>query len=98
MKVLCSVFKSTRRDAMYLYVDKTQGLSRVPKALLESFGKPVHTLTFLLQPGRKLAVEDADKVMANIRDRGFHLQLPPGREHPQAILQAALAAGNSKAR
>ena len=52
MKVLCSVFKSTRLDAMYLYVDKTQGLSRVPKALLGSFGKPVHTLTFLLQPGR----------------------------------------------
>ena len=82
MKRLCSVFKSDKVDEMFLYVDKNQGFSRVPEALLKSFGKPVHALTFLLEPGRRLAREDADKVLANILSHGYHLQLPPVREDP----------------
>lgn len=95
MKLLCSVFKSAKLDAMYLYVDKIQGLSRVPQELLESFGKPIHALTFILKPGRRLAKEDADKVLGNIQNRGYHLQLPPGRAEPAAMLKAAIPVKNS---
>ncbi len=93
MKMLCSVFKSKRIDAMYLYVDKEQGLSRVPQELLESFGEPIHALTFILEPGRRMAKEDADKVLGNIQNRGYHLQLPPGREDRLKLLQDANPTG-----
>lgn len=95
MKLLCSVFKSAKVDAMYLYVDKQQGLARVPQELLESFGKPIHALTFILSSGRRLAKEDADKVLRNIQKRGYHLQYPPGRADPVAMLKAAIPVKNS---
>ncbi|MDN6323104.1 MAG: YcgL domain-containing protein, partial [Halomonas sp.] len=47
-KLICEVFKSSRKDEMYLYVDKRQGLANVPEALLETFGKPVPVFTMLL--------------------------------------------------
>ncbi|MFG1490916.1 YcgL domain-containing protein, partial [Oceanospirillum sp. HFRX-1_2] len=40
MKVICEVFKSPRKDEMYLYVDKKEGFKRIPESLLEAFGKP----------------------------------------------------------
>ena len=33
-KLLCEIFKSSRKDEMYLYVDKRKGLTPVPEALL----------------------------------------------------------------
>ena len=77
VKLICSVYKSVEMDYMYLYVDKQEGLRRVPEALLNTFGKPVHALTFMLEPGRRLAREDADQVLENIRNHGYHLQFPP---------------------
>ncbi|OBX37098.1 protein YcgL [Halomonas elongata] len=49
-KLLCEVFKSPRKDEMYLFVDKTRGLAEVPEALLERFGEPGSTMSLLLTP------------------------------------------------
>ena len=76
-KLLCAVYKSEKMDYMYLYVHKQEGFGRVPQDLLNTFGKPVHALTFVLEPGRRLAREDADQVLENIRNHGYHLQFPP---------------------
>ncbi|WP_226912763.1 YcgL domain-containing protein, partial [Halomonas sp. 3D7M] len=40
-KLLCEILKSSRKDEMYLYIDKQKGLSSVPDALMDTFGKPV---------------------------------------------------------
>ena len=74
---LVSVFRSPRRDGMYIYVDRKDGLTRVPEALRELFGTPGHAMDLLLTPGRKLARVDAAEVLAGIRDQGFFLQMPP---------------------
>jgi uncharacterized protein YcgL (UPF0745 family) len=62
---------------MYLYVEKRHALARVPEALLEAFGAPVHAFDLVLSPERKLAKEDITKVLENIETQGYHLQLPP---------------------
>ncbi|KPQ22922.1 MAG: hypothetical protein HLUCCA13_15720 [Halomonas sp. HL-48] len=85
-KLLCEIFKSTRKEAMYLYVDKRQGLEHVPEALLGSFGKPEPLLTMILTADKKLARADAAEVMEAIADQGFYLQMPPGDE-PNLLAQ-----------
>ena len=79
-KLLCEVFKSPRKEEMYLYVDKRQGLAEVPEALLERFGQPVSAMTLILTPEKPLARVKASEVMAAIRDKGFYLQMPPAKE------------------
>lgn len=80
MKRICSIYKSPRKREMYLYVDKREALSRVPEALLSAFGAPQHVFDMLLTAERKLAREDAAKVLENIERQGYHLQMPPPEE------------------
>lgn len=73
---ICAIFKSPRREGMYLYVDKAEGLARVPQPLLERFGKPAAAMTLLLESSRKLARVDVAKVLQAIAEQGFYLQMP----------------------
>lgn len=79
-KLLCEIFKSSRKEGLYLYVDKRQGFAEVPVALLERFGKPISTMTLILTPEKPLARAKTSDIMAAIREQGFYLQLPPAKE------------------
>ena len=79
-KLLCEIFKSPRREEMYLYVEKARGLVDVPEVLLERFGKPVSAMTLILDESRSLARADVAEVIAAIDAKGFYLQMPPARE------------------
>lgn len=80
MKRICSIYKSPRKNEMYLYVFKAEGLERVPEALLPFFGTPAHAFDLVLTPERKLAREDIVKVLENLENQGYHLQMPPAEE------------------
>ena len=75
--LIISIFKSSRKDEMYLYVEKSKGTANVPDALKEMFGSTALAMTMLLRPDQKLARADTDKVMAAIRSEGYYLQMPP---------------------
>ncbi|MCK7596048.1 YcgL domain-containing protein [Microbulbifer sp. CAU 1566] len=92
VKTLCDIYRSPREAEMYLYVDKAQGMARVPEKLQSLFGKPVHVTTLLLTPKRKLARADVEKVMNALRDQGYYLQMPPVVDDEMR----AIAAQNSK--
>lgn len=77
MKRVCQVFKSARREEMYLYVDKARGLEDVPDTLLAQFGEPRPVMTLLLTPERNLARAQAAEVLEKIASQGFYLQMPP---------------------
>lgn len=79
-RVMCSVYRSPRKEGMYLYVPKRGLFERVPKELLDHFGVPGHVIDLLLTRERKLALADINKVMDGLRDAGFYLQMPPGTE------------------
>ncbi len=78
-KLLCEIFRSSRKEEMYLYVDKRKGLVDVPEALMATFGKPVPVLTMILTEEKSLARVAARDVMAAIEEQGFYLQMPPPR-------------------
>ncbi len=83
----CWVYRSPRKQEMYIYLAQEDGFDTLPAALLESFGEPILVIELELSPDRKLAREDVRKVIANLRDQGFHLQMPPQ-------LQPAMYHGN----
>ena len=80
MKKICSVFKSSKKDEMYLYVDKQEQLASVPDALKTMFGTPLHVFDMLITPEKKMARVEADKVLNDIQEKGFFLQMPPAKE------------------
>lgn len=80
MKVLCSIYKTARKEEMYLYVDKKEQLARVPAALLNQFGTPILVCDLLLHPEKKLARAQIDEVLKSLRDKGFYLQMPPKKD------------------
>ncbi len=92
MKIICDIYKSSRDGEMYLYVKKQEALSRVPEALLEKFGKPLHAMTLLLEPGKKLARVEAEALISQLDEKGYYLQLPPAKD--QEMLEIHLK--NSK--
>lgn len=77
---LCAIYKSAKKDEMYLYVDKKDELKRVPEALLSIFGTAIPVTTMLIGTDKKLARADARQVLADIESRGFYLQMPQPRD------------------
>ena len=77
--MLCQVYRSPKQAEMYLYVQKTEGLSRVPAPLLKRFGEAEVIMMVMLNSERRLARVDVDEVMSLIDSQGYYLQMPPGR-------------------
>lgn len=80
MKRICSIYHSSRKNGMYLYVLKQDALKRVPEALLTVFGNARHAFDMVLTPERHLAREDISKVLENLENQGYHLQMPPAED------------------
>jgi uncharacterized protein len=75
--LLCTIYRSNREREMYLFVNRAEGLSRVPEELLARLGTISEVMTIKLTPGRKLARAKAPDVLAAIAAKGFYIQLPP---------------------
>ena len=95
-KCLCEVYKSPREAEMYLFVDKRDGLARVPAALLERFGAPQLVTTLVLTPERKLARVQASRVLEALKEPGYYLQMPPPRHLHVDTAMGELGGKNEK--
>ncbi len=73
--MLCHIYRSSRKVDTYLYLASKDDFSIVPEALLTVFGEPEFSFSFDLKADRKLARENADEVMKNLAEQGYHLQL-----------------------
>ncbi|MFK5950051.1 MAG: YcgL domain-containing protein [Methylococcales bacterium] len=84
------IYKSLKKDELYLYLLKKDDFSEVPEPLLNSFGKIEFVMELEITPERKLAREDVAKVLASLQEKGFFVQVPP------TIIPNALVQKNSK--
>jgi uncharacterized protein YcgL (UPF0745 family) len=75
--MLCAIYKSKKKDQMYLYVKTRDNFECVPEALLKQFGVPQLVSVLNLTADKKLALADTRKVMSDLNVLGFYLQLPP---------------------
>lgn len=76
----CFIYKSLKKDYLYLYIVKRDDFSKVPDALVSSLGKMEFVMDLMLSPERKLAREDVGKVIESLKEQGFFVQLPPQKE------------------
>ncbi len=81
----CTVWRSTRKELTYLYLAEDCEFEDLPDALRESFGPPRQVMELELDPARRLAREDPARVIENLKERGWHLQLPPDTDIEETI-------------
>ena len=79
--MFCVIYRSTRRDDTYLYVEKRDDFSRVPDELMKGFGTPQLAMLLPLDGRKKLVNADLDKVKMALKEQGYYLQLPPPPEN-----------------
>ncbi|HVL01354.1 MAG TPA: YcgL domain-containing protein [Dongiaceae bacterium] len=79
----CAVYRSPKKEGMYLYVLRQENpFAELPAPLLQHFGAPGHVLDLDLTPERKLARVQVTDVIQALRTQGFYLQMPPGEGNP----------------
>ena len=79
-EVECDVYRSAKKEYLYLFVPADVGMASVPDELLAQFGEPEKVLSFTLTQERDLAKEDPVQVLQNLLQQGYHLQLPLAEE------------------
>lgn len=72
---VCHIYRSSRKADTYLYVLEKDDFSEVPEELMTIFGEPEFSFSFNLTSDRQLAKEDSAEVLANLKEKGYHLQL-----------------------
>lgn len=78
--MLCSIYKSSKKEGAYLYIPKKDDFSQVPDTLMQMFGKPSFVMVIKMA-GRTLAQVDIEKVKTSLVSDGYFLQLPPPPEN-----------------
>ena len=75
--LLCTIFKSSREQGLYVFVPKAQGEDNIPEELRQRMGECLRIMTLIITPDKKLARADAVAVINSILEKGYYLQLPP---------------------
>jgi uncharacterized protein YcgL (UPF0745 family) len=73
----CTVVRSSLKDFTYIYLLEGHDFDDLPVSLRKAFGEPGFVMNLELTPDRKLAYEDVNRVMQNLSEQGYHLQMPP---------------------
>lgn len=74
---LCTIYKSSREDELYLYIKRGGDLKELPEELLKRMGETKEVMTILINPEKKLARVKAARVLQDLEEKGYFLQLPP---------------------
>jgi len=97
----CSIFKSSKKDEMYLYIARPEAsengaeiinpLEVLPEAMRVAFGRATFVMDLELTEGRKLARVNVLHVIDSIETKGFFIQVPPeGLINPNAVAPEGL--------
>jgi len=76
----CWVYRSSKKDEMYLYLAREDAFDELPEPLQQLFGRPTLVMALELHPERQLAREDVTQVITALNEQGFFLQMPPKLE------------------
>lgn len=84
------IYKSRKKDELYLYITTKDDFSTVPQALYDSMGKePIFVMELELSENKALARENVVTVMKNLETQGFHVQMPPKIQNLTNFKQSA---------
>ena len=79
MKIItqCWIYKSSRKNEMYLYLSREDDFEDLPEGLMAQFGTPVAVMQLDLHPQRPLSRANVNEVIHSLDTNGYFLQLPP---------------------
>jgi uncharacterized protein len=72
----CFVYASMRKPDTYVWLSRRDGVDLLPEPLALLLGELRFVLEVELSPDRRLPIEDAGAVLANLAGQGWHLQAP----------------------
>lgn len=79
--MLCAIYRSSKKDQTYLYIENKDDFSRVPEELMTAFGPPIFVMLLALGKRKQLASADIEQVKHLLTEQGFYLQVPPPVEN-----------------
>lgn len=79
--MLCAIYRSSKKEQTYLYIETKDDFSKVPEELMRTFGEPKFVMYLRLDGGKKLAAADIKQVIRLLSEQGFYLQVPPPVEN-----------------
>lgn len=85
--MLASIYRSNKKDEMYLYLIKKDDFSCVPGPLLKAFGEPQFAMQLNLAKREELSRVNIDDVKQHLEQDGYFLQMPPAIHPNQADLK-----------
>jgi hypothetical protein len=75
--VKCAIYKGTKKDGTYLFVEQKDNFSRVSESLLSLLGPLKMVMQLDLTTDTRLAQVSANDVIKQLHENGFYIQLPP---------------------
>lgn len=75
--MLSFIYRSPKKDEMYLYLSAKDQFDDLDEALMKMFGTPEFVMMVNLAKRNQLARVDIRKVKAELQDKGYYLQMPP---------------------
>lgn len=75
--MICFIYRSPKKDQMYLYIQEKDVFEDIPEQLLVAFGEPEFSMVVDLGSREKLARVDINAVRKNLAAEGYYLQMPP---------------------
>ncbi len=76
----CFVYASRQRMETYVWLRQRDAFDTLPARLRNTLGELRFVLEVDLDASRRLPHEDVATVMAHLRGKGWHLQLPPAND------------------
>lgn len=77
----CFVYRSTRKQGLYVYLSEKDNFDIIPQALSKRIGSMVFSFEFNLTESRKLTRSNTQEVMKSLAEKGYYLQMPPAGSH-----------------
>ena len=91
----CFIYRCNLKPDMYIYLAEEDEFNNVPREIFNSLGIVEFAMEIKITPDTRFAREDTATVISNLKEHGFHLQLP-GDESVETIMARISAGKKSK--
>ena len=81
----CYIYRCSLKPDMYIYLVEEDVFDSMPKEIFNSLGIVEFSMELEITTDTKLAREDTKTVISNLKEYGFHIQLP-GDESIETIM------------
>lgn len=89
------IYRCSSKPDFYIYLAEEDVFDNVPGEIYNTLGIVEFSMELEITSSAKLAKEDTSRVLKNLKEHGFHIQLP-GEESIEAIMARIAASKIAK--